>query len=1067
MISIAQSAGSKGTLFETKVVQRYLDDHQGWIIPDEPGKVQALREWLESLPKKGVPKKEPSLEERFGRLVLEQVLGYLLWPTSGAPASLWSKPPSSITNIRQEPDRILGKFPQDSSNEEFRIDAVLELKSPGVPYDAPQDRKEPFTPVEQAFYYAERIIGVRWVLVSDMKSFRLYSVDSRWAYESFVLANCIDSSGRFTDEFRRLYFFLHHDKLIEGGQDSSVSKLYNRSTQGRLEIAKGFYDVYDRIRRDLFEAVSEACAKLTPPPDRNEIVEGVQRLLDRMLFLLYCEDHPDQLIPKGTFVNVINAVRKLPGSTGNSIYENLKKLFREVDIGSSPTSWLSIYGYNGELFKPHRVIDAIELPDSLSKKTYETKGAHNTVRKVHGVWGLHEYNYWSELDEHVLGRIFEESLSDLVSLRKGEETSIAEKLDERKSFGIFYTTNILSDFLSGSAISAILEEKRATSADEEDLAATFKTQYNDLSSMKILDPTCGSGAFLVSSYKNLLKYYWRVREAIRSLDDNDGQQYLKLDFVEESLTQAGLLRNCLYGVDLLPQSVEIAKLSLWLRSARPREKVSDLSSNLTTGDSLDPSGPLSVLGFASNSLDLVIGNPPWGGEIKPEIYKSVLANLGLPLDTKMDSWELFLRVGVKMLRQGGRVAMVIPDSFLYPEKWETRKFLFDNTRIEKLHYIGPDWFGPGVRMATVLLQARKGPCSPDDRILAMMLAGDSNRKARKGQIPLSQFEAQEERFVRSLPMKRSLEDSSFAIKVFRDEKDDAVIEKMIQNSVPLSKLCVRYRGEEMSKTGLLWICPNCLIPTTPGKKKKGGLFEDKYCPKCNLLLTSELVTTDTIVHKGTRPSGNVAPFIDGDDINHRYVSITPDKWISLDVPGVDFKDADSYASPKILIRQAGIGILATLDHSNSRCPQSVYMYRLTSEYKKLGYQHEFVLGALLSRTMAYYVFKEYAEVDPAKAHAKLTHDRLANLPIPKLNVDQSRHRELHDSVVNSVRLLLSGTSILGSQEDLAIESALRELWGLTPEEGSYVNGQFADLPDSQIISDLFPRGRIIHKESKV
>ena len=64
-----------------------------------------------------------------------------------------------------------------------------------------------------------------------------------------------------------------------------------------------------------------------------------------------------------------------------------------------------------------------------------------------------------------------------------------------------------------------------------------------------------------------------------------------------------------------------------------------------------------------------------------------------------------------------------------------------------------------------------------------------------------------------------------------------------------------------------------------------------------------------------------------------------------------------YRPPKILIRQAGVGIFAALDETDSRCPQSVYVYRLRDGERAKGYKHEFVLAALLSRTMAYPVFK--------------------------------------------------------------------------------------------------------------
>jgi hypothetical protein len=185
----------------------------------------------------------------------------------------------------------------------------------------------------------------------------------------------------------------------------------------------------------------------------------------------------------------------------------------------------------------------------------------------------------------------------------------------------------------------------------------------------------------------------------------------------------------------------------------------------------------------------------------------------------------------------------------------------------------------------------------------------------------------------------------------------------------------------------------------------------------------------------------------------------PSKWLKLDLSGWKYKSLDLYKPPKILVRQAGVGLFATLDETRSRCPQSVYVYRLTPEYIGKGYRHEFVLAALLSRTMAYYVFKRFAEVDPDKAHAKLTHERLAKLPIPMVNFADSGQAKLHAEIVDRVHELLTGNAILGGEEDRKIELALRLLWAIGPEDGAYINGEFYDLPDGQALRELFPNER--------
>lgn len=973
-------------------------------------------------------------------------------------ATAYPKPPPSVTGIRKEPDLVLGEFPTRIQDGEHRIDAVLELKSPGTSLDAPQNRAQTLTPVQQAFDYGRTIPGVRWVLVSDMETIRLYSIDSQWTFETFNLAECARAVPGEDPAFRRLVLFLHHDYLIQQADDSPVSRLRAASSRGLLEIADGFYSTYSAIRSDIFRELEAAARVIRPAPTREELIEALQRLLDRLLFLYYCEDHPDQLIPRRTVEDTTSAAARLPGPSSVRIYQHLKALFREVDTGSPPASGVHLDGYNGELFKPHRIVDCVDLPDTLAQKPYEAPVGGGQTRVVRGAWGLHAYDFWQELDEHVLGRIFEESLSDLVALRKGEPASEAERLAERKRGGIYYTTRIISDFLAESALSAVLRERPAwNSTGTTDPLAILQAQASELLSLRIADLSCGSGAFLVSVYRQLLGESWRISSAVDAAA-NKRSRGLRLEAFSNDLTQAQLLRSCVYGVDLLPQAVELAKLSLWLRSARRHEKVADLGHNIAVGDSLDTDGPLARLGLLKTGTDLVIGNPPWGGGLDETVTKRISKLLGLDPAVQLDSWELFLRLAIHLTRPGGRIAMVLPDSLLYPDKADTRRYIFETTKVEKVHYLGPDWFGPKVRMATLLVQLKKGePSQGSDVILAMMLSGEANRRARSGELPLAQLEAQ---YGRLLPAGRSLRSPTFDIEVFRDTVDDEIIGRMLSHSVPLSELCNRARGEEMSKGGALWVCPSCMHPTVPGVKRKGGELAPKICPTCGHTLESGNVTAVKLVVSQRPPQGEVsAPFLDGDDVNRRYVTPSIRKWIRLGVPGVEYKPATTYIDPKILIRQAGVGVVATLDESGSYCPQSVYLYRLKKEYAARGISSEFVLAALLSRTMAYFVFKRFSEVDPAKAHAKLTHDRLATFPIPRLDLDNPEQSAMHAEIQGAVRSLLSGQDRIGSEADLAIESKLRSLWGLSAEDGAHINGEFANLPESQVVLDLFPGGR--------
>jgi hypothetical protein len=1045
--SLFSSGTGKGLLFGSGVLGQYLDETRTKAVPDEQRRAKLLRSWLDGIKTSGAT--EASLESKFLGDVLVGVLGYKLYPSHGETASIFAKPPAKYTRIGRTPDAVLGAFSADV----FQFSAVLELKTPGSDLDLPQAREGNETPVEQGFFYGRSILGVRWVLVSDMQTIRLYSVGSQSEYEEFDLRLCVDADGVATDQFRRLHFLLHHQYLVLGHEAAPVALVYAKSTEQQIAIRDSFYEAYYAIRTDLFEAVKRGSEALPQTPNRDDLLQATQRLLDRMLFIYYCEDHPESLIPHDTVKRVADAARTLPGGSDNKVYTSLKQLFREVDAGSPPASGVRVAGYNGELFKDHPIIDHIDLPDSLHDRRYIVNEGVGGRRVIRGVWGLDVFDFWSELNEHLLGHIFEESLSDLEQLGLSTQQSVAEKLRERKANGIFYTAYVLSDFLSAGAIRSILDERAPVAGNTpKELAKSLQARLDALITLRILDPACGSGAFLVSAYRELVEEYWRVRALLETVGQGKKRGSLFDDTASQD--QANLLRSSLFGADILPQAVEIAKLALWLRSARKGEKVANLGGNIVAGDSLDIGSFFDRLHSSPGSFDLVIGNPPWGAELSAGVKRRAVEALGLP-DADWDSWELFVLLGLRALKVGGRLSFVVPDSLLYPSKSRLRKLLLEHATIEKVHNLGPEWFGTQVRMGTVVLQVRRGPVTPGAEALCALLTGVLRTQAIQGKLPLTQVEAQRSR---KIPVDRIVASPTFEIEVFRGTEDDVLMAQMEATGVLLQDLCTRTRGEEINKAGLVWVCPSCLTPTTPGEKRKGGAYHPKTCPECGYMLREEMVQTQSLVRDSKPVGAGYVTFIDGDDVNRRYVRVVPKKWLKTDLSGWSYKGQAIYTPPKILVRQAGVGVVATLDTTDSWCPQSVYVYKVKAERQAEGYAHEFVLGALLSRAMAYYVFKRFSEVDPAKAHAKLTHERLGTLPIPRVDFADKQQRQLHDRVVESVTKLLDGGAVLGGTEDRAVEQALRQLWGLTGENGAYINREFSDLPESQVIRDLFPEG---------
>jgi N-6 DNA Methylase/TaqI-like C-terminal specificity domain len=980
--------------------------------------------------------KETSLEQEFNRAFFVNLLGYQLYPGVEGSWTAWPKPPTAITGLDGEPDVILGHFGNDRPAESL---VVVELKRPGTGYDSPQPSYRNRTPVEQAFDYAIGLPTCRWVFVSDMRSARLYSVDSREEYHELDLQ--APSLAAAKPAFlREAYRLLAYDNFIFTGADSPTARLLVAARSQRAYLRDGFYGVYADIRATLLDAIESAVGDRF---DRVQQVLGLQRLLDRLLFIFFCEDHPDRLLPKNLLRDLTDGAIKTPGSSRTKVYDQVKMLFRDLDTGADAGVDWKIPRYNGELFKKHEIIDEIRLPDQLYYKNFAWQGAGAAQLTVRGVYGLHIFDFWRALDRDLLGNLFERSIGDLEALAHGG------RADARHAFGIFYTQTRLARFVASSAVSAMLEDDADLEALMSRVAQNGGTDHDIdeivslLARRKIADLTCGSGVFLTAALDALLTPYRKIVESLTA-----GGLVREL----LSIRQSEILKACIFGVDLLPHAVELAKLALWLTAARRNEPSADLASNLFVADSLDPETISRLLANSGGGLDLILGNPPWGGEYNRVASRKILKELDVPLPEPMDSWEIFLALAVARLKPGGRFALLVPDTLFSADKKLTRDWLLSRVSLEKVYAFGPDWFSSNVRMGTVIIQGVAKRPDELHRIGTMVLAGRNRMDAQSGRRPLSQLEVA---LRQTIPQKVCQDEEEKHISVLSSEWDWMLFRRIESGSMPVHSISDRARGDEISADGILWRCGNCMAYNVPGEKAKGGGYRDKICRNCGSTLTAKNLNMEALVSDTSHGPYNV-PYIDGKGLTSRY-SNPLRRFLRTDLMPLypPLKRKELFRGPKILIRQAGVGVVATIVDDDSRCPQSVYIYRVKEEARAQGYSNEFVLSCLVSRTMNFIIMKRFGEIDPARAFAKLTHVRIETLPLPTLLTGEDR--SIAAEAARLVREMLSDRR-LGGSTDHRIELLVRRLWGITPDEGRYINGFFSSLPDGQAVRDLFPDG---------
>jgi hypothetical protein len=307
-------------LFNRKIMDKYLYAYKDEQIADYKNKRIEISRWKKAVETGNLHKtKETAVQGKFLAEIFEWVLGYATVVNGGEynqEAEYTSKLDGS------EADGALGFFTPDTKT----IRVAIELKDANTDLDKKQHRSNHLTPVEQAFGYAHKNgSGCGWVIVSNFVEIRLYKSSSSLEYEKFLITELDDE-----DEFRRFYFLLCKDHLIEKSGKSLVDKIYDDNEQARAEISNGFYNDYKKLRADLFGALKENNAKI----DEMTLFSKAQKILDRFIFVCFCENR--FLLPKGIFKSVIAAAKSSCDMAPNRLWRELRGLFHSIDKGNPP-----------------------------------------------------------------------------------------------------------------------------------------------------------------------------------------------------------------------------------------------------------------------------------------------------------------------------------------------------------------------------------------------------------------------------------------------------------------------------------------------------------------------------------------------------------------------------------------------------------------------------------------------------------------------------------------------------------------------------------------------------------
>lgn len=636
-------------------------------------KRKILNNWINSL-EKGILSK--SKEEEFQGEFLNDIFSLILGAVNKSSGKdEWNLQRETKTKIDgQKADGVIGFFDVNGKDD---VRAVIELKGPTISLDQRQKRSgDTRTPVEQAFNYAPKYgKNCQWVIVSNYKEIRLYRSNDMTEYEVFFLENLKDDL-----EFQKFIYILSFEALVgTANKKAKALELSEEYQKNQIEIEKKFYNEYRNIRLHIFENMKEN----NPETDENTLLEKVQKLLDRFLFICFCEDKG--LLEKDFFNTILKK-----GKDFGSIFDIFKVFCNWINLGNPKEN---ISHFNGGLFKNDDVLNSLNIDDKVFEE----------LKKIS------DYDFDSDLNVNILGHIFEQSISDIEELKKsisGEEFD--QKKSKRKKDGIFYTPQYITKYIVENSIKNWLDDKRKELGEDDlpklnekdyifDIAKKnytknyrkhieFWQQYREaVRNIKIIDPACGSGAFLITAFEFLLNYN-------KYLDDKIFDLVGTSDLFSDRTKK--ILQNNIFGVDLNKESVEITKLSLWLKTADKNKTLASLENNIKCGNSLidDPEivGNLAFNWekefpeiFANGGFDIVVGNPPYGVNFDDKTKKYLLE-----FDKLVPDYEIyiyFISLYRKILKNNGYLSYIFPNTFLstlFGKKY--RENLFNTITVKEI-----------------------------------------------------------------------------------------------------------------------------------------------------------------------------------------------------------------------------------------------------------------------------------------------------------------------------------------------------------------------------------------------
>nr|WP_324664494.1 TaqI-like C-terminal specificity domain-containing protein [Haloarcula sp. CK38] len=618
-------------LFSNYYLTEHLPETEVWneLTDDElrEAKADIMELWereRETAPKRN----ESQLEEKFIRPMFRKL---------GIPFEVAER--TSETQRRPDygffasADAARGAFGRRENGGDFYRDAVAvaDAKRWGRPLDTRGKKQRDFeNPSHQIDQYL-RFTSTTWGVLTNGKRWRLYYRPTSHKLDSYYeidLPTVLEKGD--LAEFKYFYLFFRHSAFLEDATgDSFLDDVYNESNVFAQELGEDLQD-------NIYEAIKVLSEGFLQYPDNELSADDLDRIHDssliylyRLIFVLYAESEGRNLLDTNNEIYAasysLNALKQdiadeLDSSQPryrawqDTLWDRLDELFKLIDQGSKsrdiPVEDLYIPAYNGGLFRTDidddDSVEARFLANHKVGDAYLAEVIELLTRSQNGDGGGKIFVDYSSLDVRHLGSIYEGLLEyqldiaeEPLALDDGEyvpaqeddevivtagEVYLLTGSGDRKATGSYYTPEAVVEYIVEETLEPLVDDIRSdlvgqNAVDEGGFAEEFAEAVFDL---KILDPAMGSGHFLTSAVDYL------AREIIDAQERQAAQRGIETVDKAHDINWARrqVAQRCIYGVDLNPLAVELAKVSLWLRTLAAEQPLAFLDHHLKTGNSL-------------------------------------------------------------------------------------------------------------------------------------------------------------------------------------------------------------------------------------------------------------------------------------------------------------------------------------------------------------------------------------------------------------------------------------------------------------------------------------------------